>query len=93
METIVISRRKFTGNFDTYFKKIEEGAQIILKWGDNKQAMIVPAKEAKDDTCYTREEWDAKIEKSWQEYKAGNVATGQTHEIDTFALWTQYIVI
>ncbi|OAV67073.1 hypothetical protein Barb4_02619 [Bacteroidales bacterium Barb4] len=71
METIVVSRRKFTGNFDTYFKKIEEGAQLILKWG-NKQTIIPPAEAIKDDTAYTKEEWDAKIAASIAQVEAGD---------------------
>ncbi|OAV68009.1 hypothetical protein Barb6_02191 [Bacteroidales bacterium Barb6] len=71
METIVVSRRKFTGNFDTYFKKIEEGAQLILKWG-NKQTIISPAEAVKDDTAYTKEEFEAMLAQSMAEAKAGN---------------------
>ncbi|OAV69127.1 hypothetical protein Barb6XT_00625 [Bacteroidales bacterium Barb6XT] len=72
METIVVSRRKFTGNFDTYFKKIEEGAQLILKWG-NKQTIIPPAEAIKDDTAYTKEEFEAMLAESLADKEAGHV--------------------
>jgi hypothetical protein len=70
METIVISRKKFTGNLDTYFKKIENGAQLVLKWG-NKQTVLSPAEEVKDDTCYTKEEFEAMLARSFAQEEAG----------------------
>ncbi|OAV69209.1 hypothetical protein Barb4_01805 [Bacteroidales bacterium Barb4] len=72
METIVISRRKFTGNFDTYFKKVEEGAQLVLKWG-NKQTVISPAEDVRDDTAYTKEDFEAMLAQSLADKEAGHV--------------------
>jgi hypothetical protein len=70
METIVISRKTFTDNLGMYFKKMEKGAQIVLKWG-NKQTVISPAEEVKDDTCYTKEEFEVMLAKSMKEAEEG----------------------
>ncbi|OAV75824.1 hypothetical protein Barb7_00517 [Bacteroidales bacterium Barb7] len=55
---------------DTYFKKIEEGSQIVLKWG-NRQTVISPAEAVKDDTAYTKEEFEAMLAQADAEFEAG----------------------
>ncbi|MDR3140618.1 MAG: hypothetical protein LBU37_02655 [Tannerellaceae bacterium] len=73
METIRITRKKFTENMEACFKMIEKGNQIIITWGENK-ALISPAEQEEDDTIYTHREWENAIEESLAQYKSGNYA-------------------
>ncbi|OAV68037.1 hypothetical protein Barb6XT_01206 [Bacteroidales bacterium Barb6XT] len=38
---------------------------------ETKQTVIPPAEKVKDDTCYTKEEWEAKLARAFAEMEAG----------------------
>jgi hypothetical protein len=47
MERVEISRKRFTENLEACFNMIENGTQIVLKWGKKKIVVM----EEKDDAC------------------------------------------
>jgi hypothetical protein len=67
METIEITRKKFTENLEMYFKMIESGTQVVLTWEKNK-ASVTPIPD--DDACFTPEALE-RIKQSMAQIKAG----------------------
>jgi hypothetical protein len=69
METIVITRKKFVENLETYFKLIENGKQVVLKWGKNK-AFVTPAV---DEDAFFTPQMIEEIKESLDQADKGNV--------------------
>jgi hypothetical protein len=72
MEQVEISRKKFTENLETCFNLIENGTQIVLKWGKNK-VFITPAVD--NDTDYFSTRMIERIKHSEQQAAEGKVKT------------------
>jgi hypothetical protein len=72
MEKIEISRKKFTENLETCFNLIENGTQIILKWGKNR-VFITPASD--DDTDYFTPRMIERIKHSERQAGEGKIKT------------------
>jgi hypothetical protein len=72
MERIEISRKKFTENLESCFNLIENGTQIILKWGKNR-VFMTPAVDD-DPDCFTPHMIE-RIKHSEQQASEGKVKT------------------
>jgi len=68
---LVISLREFRGRQGFYVNKIKRGEDVILKTRDNFSMKLVPL--TKNDTVMTKEEFEAKLDQSFQQALEGKV--------------------
>lgn len=79
---IVISSREFRDNQKKYFDLIDADGQIIVQRGKNKSYKLVPVLE--DDTLMTETEFYAKIDKSIEQVKNGQVTRIAKEDLKSF---------
>lgn len=70
---LIISSREFRANQKSYFERIDNGEEVIIKRQGKKSYKITPITE--DDTVMSKEEFIQKINKSLQEIKEGKSIT------------------
>lgn len=68
---LVISTKEFRDNQKNYLDKVDEGEVLLIHRGKNKSYKIVPVTD--DDTLMSKEEFFAKIQRSLQQAKEGEV--------------------
>ncbi len=71
---IVISAREFRDHQKSYLDKLDEGMELLIQRGKNKSYKIISMKKD-DDSLLSKEAFDAKIERSLQQYKEGQYTT------------------
>ncbi|ENA1802960.1 prevent-host-death protein [Flavobacterium psychrophilum] len=79
---IVISSREFRDHQKKYFDLIDTNEQVIVQRGKNKSYKLVPVLE--DDTLMTEAEFYAKIDKSIEQAKNGQVTRIAKEDLKDF---------
>ncbi|ELY2018460.1 prevent-host-death protein [Flavobacterium psychrophilum] len=79
---IVISSREFRDHQKKYFDLIDTNEQVIVQRGKNKSYKLVPVLE--DDTLMTEAEFYAKIDKSIEQVKNGQVTRIAKEDLKSF---------
>jgi len=75
---LVINTKQFKDNPLSYFNKIDQGIEILVKRGKRKSYKIVPLQD--DDTLMSKKEFFAKIDRASQSIKEGKGKTVNTKE-------------
>jgi antitoxin (DNA-binding transcriptional repressor) of toxin-antitoxin stability system len=66
---LVISTREFRDKQKSYLDKVDEGTEILIQRRKNKSYKLVPVTE--DETLMSKEEYFAKLERGFQNFKEG----------------------
>jgi antitoxin (DNA-binding transcriptional repressor) of toxin-antitoxin stability system len=66
---LVISTREFRDRQRSYLDKVDAGTEILIQRRRNKSYKIVPV--AENDTLLSKEEYFARLERGFQNFKEG----------------------
>jgi hypothetical protein len=66
---LVISTREFRDKQRSYLDKVDTGTEILFQRKKNRSYKIVPV--IKDDTLLSKEEYFARLERGFQDFKEG----------------------
>ena len=77
---LVISTREFRDKQRSYLDKVDTGTEVIIQRRKNKSYKIVPITE--NDTLLSKEEYFARLERGFQNFKEGKGREYTLEEID-----------